>query len=319
MRWDDLYGLIPWETLAGKEYAETPFLINPYIPKAGIVLLWGETSTGKSPFGWHMAAAIGKGEGFFGLPTERGKVLYIEVDTPQRLVAERISILPPSPNVDFLFLPPLSVPTVEPHCMAILHEAAKNNYDCVIVNTLRKIHSLNDKEPQTPKVVYEFFQLTFPGAALVFVHHTKKTQHDNTGSKMGRDKESFSGAMNWLNDAQVGIHLISYESRTEGINKKLLHHKTQVSAEYRGLGLSLGNDGTSLRCPRQEQLDEALALYAESPLRGKKFDLELSRQLGVSESTTQRLRRCIEDGSYPGVEWLGRKSSVVPEGEDSEE
>jgi hypothetical protein len=199
--------------------------------------------------------------------------------------------------------------------MSQLYEAAKRNYDCVIVNTLRKVHSLNDKEPQTPKVVYEFFQLTFPGAALVFVHHTKKTQHDNTGSKMGRDKESFSGAMNWLNDAQVGIHLISYESRNEGINKKLLHHKTQVSAEYRGLGLQLGSDGASLRCPRQEQLEQALALYQESPLRGRKFDLEISRLFGISESSGQRLRRILEDGSFPGVEWLGRKSSSEPEAE----
>lgn len=319
MEWQDLYGLVSWEELAVKEFAETPFLINPYVPKAGIVLLWGETSTGKSPFGWHMAAAIGRGTSFFGLPVEVGKVLYIEVDTPQRLVADRISVLPPSPNVDFLFLPPLSVPTVDPHCMDILHKAAQHDYDCVIVNTLRKVHSLNDKEPQTPKIVYEFFQKTFPGAALVFVHHTKKTQFDQTGSKMGRDKESFSGAMTWLNDAQVGIHLISYESRAEGINKKLLHHKTQVSAEYKGLGLHLAEDGSTIRCPKWEQLEAALALYRESPLRGKKFDLEAARIFGVSESSGQRLRRTIEDGAYPGVEWLGRKSSAEPEDKELEE
>jgi RecA-family ATPase len=313
MNWQDLYGLVSWESLAAKEFEDTPFLINPYIPKAGIVLLWGETSTGKSPFGWHIAAAIGRGTSFFGLPVEQGRVLYIEVDTPQRLVAERITALPPSPNVDFLFLPPLSVPTVDPLCMDTLLGAASRDYACVIVNTLRKVHSMNDKEPQTPKVVYEFFQKTFPGSALVFVHHTKKTQFDNTGGKMGRDKESFSGAMTWLNDAQVGIHLINYESKAEGINKKLLHHKTQVSAEYKGLGLFLAEDGASLRCPREEQLNIALSLHRESPLRGKKFDLELARVLGVSESSGQRMRRLIEDGAYPGVEWLGRKSSAESE------
>jgi len=130
--------------------------------------------------GWEMARAIGSGEKFFELPTRVGKVLYIELDTPERLVAERLQKLPtwdPPSNggVDFLFLPPLSVPVVTPADMAKLHEAATKDYSLVLVNTLRKTHSMNDKEAATPKMVYEFYQRTFPGAALIFVHHKEGT------------------------------------------------------------------------------------------------------------------------------------------------
>lgn len=305
---DDIYGFVEWEALADKKFDQPPFLINPYVAAGGITLLWGETSTGKSPLGWEMAASVGEGLPFFGLPTTQGNVLYIEVDTPQHSVAERLSSRYPAKNVTFLFLPPLSVPTVTPYAMAKLDEAAKRGYDMVILNTLRKIHNLNDKEPQTPKLVYEFFQKLFPGAALIFVHHTKKTQWDVTGSKMGRSKESFSGAMNWLNDAQSGVFLASCHAN--GLTSKLYHEKSQVSAEYKPMGLVLSKDGTTFSCPQAEQLAAVRNLLDESPLRGVKLDAEIAKMLGLSPSpggSPYRLRKCIEDGLFPGVEWLGRK------------
>jgi hypothetical protein len=305
--WTQLYGRVSWEDLNKKEFAETPFLINPYVARAGVTFLWGETSSGKSVIGWQIAKAIGEGGSFFGLPTEKGRVLYIEVDTPQRLVAMRLARIEPAKGVDFLFLPPLSIPHVNQRELDELNEAAKTSYDCVIVNTLRKVHSLDDRQAETTKIVYGFFQHLFPGAALVFVHHTKKTQMDQHGASVGRDKESFSGAMNWLNDAQIGIQIVNYSSRIDGVNKRLLHHKTQVSAEYRGLGLLLEPDGATLRCPLQERLDVAKVLFENSPLRGVKLDSEIASRLGVSVSTGQRLRKLVEAGAYPGVEWLGRK------------
>jgi hypothetical protein len=304
-----LFGLVSWAEFREEEYEDTPFLINPYICRAGITFLWGETSSGKSPVSWAMASAVGEGKNFFGLPVEAGKVLYIETDTPRRQVHERVRQLPAPANVDFLFLPPLSVPQVDAYSQDQLDKAAENNYDLVIINTLRKIHSMNDKEPLTPQIVYKYFQTTFPGAALVFVHHTKKTQWDQTGEKVGSHKESFSGAMNWLNDAQVGIQLVPWHSH--GLTAKLNHYKSQVSAEYRGLGLSLADNGASLRCPPAERLEAAAQVLGNTPLRGVKLDQEIASHLGVSSSTAHRLRKHIEDGEFPGVAWLGLRHGTV--------
>jgi hypothetical protein len=304
----DLRCRVSWEDFQKKTFEKPMWLIEPYVPRDGIVFLWGETSTGKSPVGWHLAGAIGKGTNFFGLPATEGRVLYLEVDTPQRLVHDRVKKIEPVKNVDFLFLPPLSVPEVDPEDHAYLKEAAEEGYDCVIVNTLRKVHDLNDKEPQTPKVVYSYFQHLFPGSALVFVHHTKKTQVDQNGNG-GKAKESFSGAMNWLNDAQVGLHLTPYVAEHEGVNVRLNHEKSQVSRLYGPLGLKLETDGATLRCPRFEELLQTYELFHERPeLRGTKFDSELAKLLKTSDSTAFRRRKAVENGEFPGASWLGLKA-----------
>lgn len=304
--------LISWEDFQAREYKEPAWLINPYIPRDGIVFLWGETSTGKSPFGWHIAKSVGNGEHFFGLPVNEGKVLYIEVDTPQRLVHERVRALPKAKNVDFLFMPPLGIPTPAPEDLELLQEASRREYDLVIVNTLRKVHDLNDKEPQTVKLVYAFFQHLFPGTALVFVHHTKKTQVNPDGGG-GKQKEGFSGAMNWLNDAQVGLCLAPYHSDAEGINIRLHHEKSQVSVLYSPLGLKLEKDGATLRCPKSEQLTYLYEFFHEGAaqgLTGKALDKFLSQKCGISETTAWRRRQLIEAGAFPGVRWLGEKEKV---------
>jgi hypothetical protein len=159
-------------------------------------------------------------------------------------------------------------------------------------------------------VVYSFFQKLFPGTALVFVHHTKKTQVDANGSP-GRAKESFSGAMNWLNDAQVGIRLGVYENESEGINVRLTHEKSQVSDLYGPLGLYLSPvNGATLSCPKFEQLlrvYEFMNSDEGAALGGTKLDDALAALLGRSRSTALRLRHLVEQGAFPGVEWLGRK------------
>jgi hypothetical protein len=300
--------LLSWEDFSSRVYTEPQFLINPYLARDGITFLWGETSTGKSPLGWHMAACVGEGRNFFGLPVSQGSVLYIEVDTPQRLVHERIRVLEPAKGVDFLFLPPLGIPNVCPEDLDLLQEAGKRGYDLVIINTLRKVHDLNDKEPQTVKLVYSFFQHLFPGSALVFVHHTKKTQVNPDGTE-GRGKENFSGAMNWLNDAQVGVRLAPYVSDAEGVNIKLHHEKSQVSKLYGALGLWLNpTNGAELRCPKSEQLCYLYELLASGEHGGKALDDKVAKELGVSSTTVWRKRQLIEGGLFPGVEWLGTKA-----------
>jgi hypothetical protein len=309
---------LSFKELTQKEFTSEPFLINPYVPAGGIVFMWGDTSVGKSPLGWSMAAAVSSGYNFCGLPTAKGKVLYIELDTPERLVAERIRKLrnPEQIDFDFLFLPPLSVPVLAREDLAKLHEAAERGYDFVIINTLRKCHSLNDKEPQTVKIVYEFFQRTFPGAALMFVHHSKKSQlNQATGSyESGLDKESFSGAKNWLNDAQVGIYLRKFKNPRTSTNLVLRHEKTQVSAEYAPLPIRLEADGTNLSCPEAEQLEQAREILADSLAEGvgpTRTDERIAISLKISQASARRLRLAAVEEV-----WMGLKDGSEPEEED---
>lgn len=269
------------------------------------MLLWGDTSIGKSPLTWGMAAAIGNGTSFFGLPVTPGKkVYYLELDTPETSIASRIKKLPAADNVWWDFLPPLSVP--------YLDEVTSKNFeivqrevrpDVVFVNTLRKVHDMDDKDSRTAKLVYSFFQRQFPQAALVFVHHIRKRAQDP--KFIDHSKEGFSGAKNWLNDAQVGLHLERFSGPKE--NLRLYHRKSQVSDLLRPLPLLLEKDGSALRSPLYDELVATYESLNDPPLHPggeafskAEFDFALARKLKISPATIKRRRLMVEGREFPG-------------------
>lgn len=303
--------IMTWEELNEKRYPKEDFLLDPYIPREGIVLLWGATSTGKSPLGWSMASAIGRGTSFFGLPTREGRVLYVENDTPEQVVAGRVRKLPPAPNVWWMFTQPLSLPGIDPEDKrSLLRANDEVAPDVVFLNTLRKLHDMDDKDSVTPKVVYTFFRKLFPKSALVFVHHVRKQSTDPRA--LDRSKESFSGSNHWLDDAQVGIHLESYDSSRE--NLRLYHRKSQASELLRPLPLKLESDGSTLHSPLFDELFFTYELMNTWEREKNELDATVAMKFGISPSTAKKRRLAIESGRFPGSrEFLGRATQEVEE------
>lgn len=269
------------------------------------MLLWGDTSIGKSPLTWTMAAAIGNGTAFFGLPVTPGKkVYYLELDTPETSIASRIKKLPAAKNVWWDFLPPLSIPFLDEGTRASFEAVQRNVFpDVVFVNTLRKVHDMDDKDSRTAKLVYSFFQKQFPQAALVFIHHIRKRAQDP--KFIDHAKEGFSGAKNWLNDAQVGLHLEKYSGPKE--NLRLYHRKSQVSDLLKPLPLFLKRDGSTLTSPLYEELLKTYEILNDPPTHEEEkafskmeFDYFISKKLGTSPATAKRRRLSVEGGEFPG-------------------
>lgn len=287
---------------------EPPYLIDPYIVQQGISLLWAKTSTGKSPVTWSMAAAIGTGKSFFGLPATPGRVLYIEVDSPEVVLASRIRKTVAAPNVWFLTMKPLNIPDLREEELDQLKEAQEEvRPDVVFLNTLRKLHKLDDKDSTTPVTVYSFFQHLFPQAALVFIHHTRKAPTDTR--MVENDKENFSGSMHFLDDSQVGLYLEKYEDREGRYNLRLLHKKSQVSELIKPLPLNLSKeDGTTLTSPLYDDMLTAYTLLHESGAKGGDLDKIIGTALKCSDSTARRRRIACEDGSFPkSRHWMERE------------
>jgi len=250
-----------------------------------------------------MARAIGTGTHFFGLPAKEGRVLYLEVDTPEQLAASRLRSSPPAPNVWWEFMEPLSIPNVTPEQHSILREAKEiARPDVVFVNTLRKVHDLDDKDSRAPKLVYSFFRHLFPTSALVFVHHMRKTHQDPKA--VVDQKEGFSGANNWLNDAQTGLHLETFSGERE--NLRLYHVKSQVSATLRPLPLFLDTSAeAALSSPLFTELSGALdvmndTLIETGEVSSGVLDSLISARIGVSPSTAKKRRLDIEGRRFPG-------------------
>lgn len=306
--------VIMWEDLAKLEPKPVPFFIDPYIPQESISFLYGDTSIGKSPLTWAMAKAIGMGTHFYGLPCKKGRVLYIDVDTPEVAVVPRIKEeKDPAPGVGFLFTTPIHCPNPSTEKLEELVKAREAiEPDVVFINTLIKAHDLDDKDSKSPSIVYSFFQEFFRGSSLVFTHHIRKSPID---PKIKEDaRESFSGSKHWLDDAQVGLHLAKWGKKGgdgwQGL--RLSHTKSQVSECVGPMQLELHPNGTTIRSPEFDQLlfvYEKMNEFPELP-RGK-LDEAIAKELGVSTKTISRRRDEIECGRFPGSRrFLGGDSDI---------
>lgn len=313
--------------LQGKTYAAPTFIIDPYIPAGGSVFLWGNTSIGKSPLTWHLVQAAATGTSFFGLPTPAAvKVLYLELDTPEISVVPRLMKLPSPPGgsdwmdrVTWVFDEHFVVPPIlTARCDTSKRlEELREKVDpaFVIVNTARKVHQLDDKDSKTPSMVYNYFKIMFPGAATLFVHHERK--HSTNPDAHEVQEESFSGSKAWSNDAQVGLHLMSYKGKGGKANLRLYHVKTQISEKVRPLELKLEEDGTTMTCHMFEEYKQVYEIFHAWEGEKREFDKSVSKQLGIGEATVRRRRLDIESGKWPGTRhWLGRldKSARDEEG-----
>jgi RecA-family ATPase len=286
--------------LADRPTVEPDFLLDPFILKQGITLIWAATSTGKSPLTWYMAHAIGTGTHFFGLPCKQARVLYMELDTPEVGIVPRIKKIPPAANVWWSFDKPLSFPEVTQEQREALEDMQRDvDPEVVFINTLRKVHNMDDKDSRTPKMVFSFFQYQFPKAALVFVHHERKQSQDPKA--MHWDKESFSGSMHWLDDAQVGLQLQPFgRAGKMGQPLRLFHRKSQVSALLRPMELMLAPDGSQMMSPTFNELLGVYTLMNEREERGVDLDRVVAGHMGISLSTARRRRLDIERGAFPG-------------------
>lgn len=295
-----------WKDLVESEAPQADFVLDPYIPRSGITLLFGTTSIGKTPLVYSLCASISTGSPWFGLPTKQTPVLLIELDSTEHSTRRRLKKAkgPIPEDVHFCFLPCLNVPSPRPEHIEELQEILREvNPGLVIVNSLRKAHDLDDKDSRTVKLVYEWFVRFFAGRALMFIHHERK---QNTNPDAVEDsRERFSGAMNWLNDAQVGLHLRKFDDGLKA-NLRLHHIKSQETELYKPMPLYLYEDGTNLKCSKFDELAAVRELMLEhQDLGASEMDKKISKFLNVSDRTARSRRSLIEKGLFPGPSYLG--------------
>lgn len=288
--------VLTWEELQSCELKEPDWLCDPYIARQGVSLLWGKFSTCKSPLTWHLAKGVGDGTHFFGLPCKQGRVVYIEVDMPKNGAVPRIKHLQAAPNVWWAFSKPLSLgvsgmPREQEEELKELQSEV--DPDLVIIDSLRKIHSLDDKDSKTPTLVYGYFQYLFPNAALLFIHHERKSSQDPRMNYIG--SEAFSGSQHWADDIQVGLQMESYSGKRE--THRLWHRKAQLSAKMRPLPLKW--DGKTLTSPL---FDDLLCTYEglNEGLEGAELDRVVSQKREIGLTLARQRRLAIEAGKFPG-------------------
>jgi hypothetical protein len=121
-------------------------------------------------------------------------------------------------------------------------------YGLVIVDSLRTIHSMSEKEGETAKEVYLSVATLFPDSTILLVHHDRKSYRDPNYNKFKSnedeetEKESFMGSQRWIDLATTSLKISKVGKKTI----RLQQTKSQWGAQSEAVILRAGDDGVTL-------------------------------------------------------------------------
>lgn len=292
-----------------RELEEVKFFLESYIPESGIVLLYGKFGTYKTPVTFTMAKAVASGESLWGLQvTKASPVLYLEADSPSPVILARLKGIlgeVEGLELDVAFqYPGVNIVAASRGIGTVIDKAyyhelwtahKERNYKVVFVDALRGIHTLDDKESDTPHQVYSALTGLFPGAAIVIVHHDRKSGPDDTEDMQ---TESFSGSQAWINHATVGIKVAHHNRERSEVT---LHHVKSQASELREKLVLRVTDGTKVEALHQKTVDSVAIVMTTYPhLSSAEQDELIARDLGCSTRTAKKRR--VEYLRAAGVE-----------------
>lgn len=187
------------------------FLIDKIMPTAGRPgIIFGKRGAGKSHLANNLIKSIADGEPFLGkYKTRQGRVTYLSVDMPIQMVQERSSKLASAvnnwPNVQISVTDvPIDIIKVRPN-EEWVEKIVGFEPDLLIIDTLRKIHRLDENDNQTVAIVQQALARAFGGqTAIALIHHERK---DNESSNYSPLEERASGAGAWMDSGEFGIHI----------------------------------------------------------------------------------------------------------------
>jgi len=282
--------------LLKKPWPDNPFWLNPYIPHNSTVILFGRAGIGKSAITWQMAQAIQDGSPIWGLPTQQTNVLYIELDTPESVMAQRFLTAEPqfTPNFTIVsdeiswdyrqFLSPAPHGEAAEIMYALQDLHKKYSYGVVFIDALRHVVPGDLSASGIARRIYDAFKLIFKSSALVFVHHERKSGQQMFGS--GDPLQSAAGSMEFINAAQVALHFYR-----KGRDTWLDHLKSQATAEMEPMPISLSEDGIYVIHRDQQKnsiVSELLVKHKDLPAR--ELDKIIAEALHVKERTGRTVR-----------------------------
>ena len=192
--------------VSGSEYLSLPrapeaWLLKPLIPAGGACLLYGDSKVGKSFAAIQLALSLQSGTPWLGFPVvQPGPVVYVQLDTPRSLWAERLEdIRRTGLNTDALLLAdretlgtfPFNI--LYPEHRALLGASLRPlQPSAVILDTIREAHDGDeDKSTIMRNVIAELVAATAP-AALILIAHARKVSAEQPRTDLTGDNRGSS-------------------------------------------------------------------------------------------------------------------------------
>ncbi|NIN66064.1 MAG: AAA family ATPase [Anaerolineae bacterium] len=285
------------------------------IPKKGIVLLHGKYGAWKTAIGLNIAKGVAEGNGLWDKKTESTRVLFLECDTPVQALQPRAKTLGFSGlSVDFSPAYP-GIDVVNPkrdewnwHRYMELHKLHLDKpYGLVIIDSLRTIHSMSEKEGETAKEVYLAAARMFPDATVLLIHHDRKTSREEGNWKSWRSQEqleteaeSFMGSQRWIDLATTALKISKHGKQGIVIQQS----KSQWGLISKPIFLVPNGDGVTLTPPAtidDNSIAAAVPVITKQPIRNLgELDRKLAKHFGVSDRYIRNFR----------IEWEERNGQI---------
>lgn len=285
--------------LTGKDYLALPrdphtWLIRSLLPIGGTLLLYGDPKVGKSYLGIQLALAIQAGTAWLGFDSVvRGPVVYVQLDTPRSLWADRMQQLRDSglPEVDNLLLADRETLQTWPfdilnrdHWSMLRGAIAPYNPVAVVIDTLREANRNEENSSTEMKEVVSQLVACCQPAALVLIHHARKASHESEPNLIDDARGGYSvGAVDGIcRLTKKGLHFIG---------RALEEGSIKVSRAENGLWHQDSQEETAQRQHTQEILQDPTLTTTRDRAR------LLAIKLGKSEEAARSiLRRAVGDG-----------------------
>lgn len=251
--------------MTGKELFNLPvgdeqYLLEGLLPYGNLMLLTGDSDTGKSLFAQNLAQAIVSGaEHFLGLSlkAKRKEVLYISTEDGVIDIARRLQKIIQSTEegngsekITFYF-PDGSKKTID----VVTEFLSKHQVDLVIVDVAADIFPGNTNDVSDVRLFFNRFKhlISLYNCSMLFLHHTRKGS-----AKEAANKDQTLGSMAWT-AAPRGVLMLKKESDPFDENARTL---TLIKGNYaserlKKQGIPITFDSETLRFSASERKNES--------------------------------------------------------------
>ena len=129
--------IVTGSDLMQKKFEEPRYLWDAVLPDAGLAVMAASKASGKTMILLQLADAIAKGRDYLGLPTQRTKTLFLELELSERRTQQRLSKMGivPDGGLGFAF----RWPQGQNGLNAIADIVRENEYGLVIVDVMQML------------------------------------------------------------------------------------------------------------------------------------------------------------------------------------
>lgn len=176
--------------MASDQTPQPPEIISGILPRETVLMVYGETATGKTLLCLNMGMSLAMGEPWHNLQiSDSHSVLYILAEGGYFSLRERIkklvtaSKLPPEGRFFLWPVRPFNI-LESAHYSEISRVIAKYSPDVIIFDPLRKLHQEDENDNGKMEAVMSRLRsfVTGQGRSLIVVHHTNKAIQSARGA-----------------------------------------------------------------------------------------------------------------------------------------